>query len=95
MTRITIGGRAKEDDVCHSISGGENGEQRRAITKVRHDDLPSAEVWHDDPPSLEHRRAITKVRHGDLPSAEVWHDDPPSLEQKYTTAEVDHDDQHL
>ena len=39
---------------------------RRAITKVRHDDLPSTKVWHDDPPSLEQRRAITKIRHDDL-----------------------------
>ena len=52
---------------------GKWNSKRQAITKVRHDDLPSAKVWHDDPPSLEQRRAITKVRHDDLPSAKVWH----------------------
>ena len=62
--------------------------KRRAIPKVRHDNLPSARVWHDDPPSLEQRRAITKVRHDDLPSARVWHDDPPSLEQRRVITKV-------
>jgi len=46
-------------------------EQNQAITKVRHGDLPSAKVWHDNPPSLEEKQAIMKVRHSDLPSAKV------------------------
>ena len=48
----------------------------------------SANVWHDDPPSLEQTRTITKVRHDDLPSAKVWHDDPPSLEQRRAITKV-------
>ena len=55
----TIGGSAKGDEAYDERNKKVHGvHKRRAITKVRHDDLPSAKVWQGDPPSLDRKSVV-------------------------------------